>query len=169
MRYQMMSSGLVPVGKEECPVRRHNGVKRESINLHQVTNQPVEKKKMSAAAHLSRTRDKMLEVVQSQGSEVTVKPHADSNNAIIGNCLLLLANLPGIDPLSPLYLLGTQLITILANREVFMGLPNDDVHLAWLQLHRDQAVGIAPHLFQDLTLGPPNFLLLSWTTLMFYD
>ncbi|GFZ00604.1 hypothetical protein Acr_14g0002390 [Actinidia rufa] len=128
------------------------------------------KKKMSAAACLSWTMDKMLEVVQSQGSEVTVKPHADSNNATIGNCLHLLANLPGIDPLSPLYLLGTQLITIPANREVFMGLPNDDVRLAWLQLHRDQAAGTAPHLLQDLTLGPPpTFLLLSWTTLMFYD
>ncbi|GFS30310.1 hypothetical protein Acr_00g0011320 [Actinidia rufa] len=68
------------------------------------------KKKMFAAARLSRTMDKMLEVVQSQGSEVTVKPHADSTNATIGNCLHLLANLPGIDPLSPLYLLGTQLL-----------------------------------------------------------
>ncbi|GFY94887.1 hypothetical protein Acr_10g0002720 [Actinidia rufa] len=63
-------------------------------------------------------------------SEVTVKPHADSNNATI-------------------------VITIPANREVFMGLPNDDVRLAWLQLHRDQAAGTAPHLFQALTLGPP--------------
>ncbi|XP_057483346.1 uncharacterized protein LOC130770077 isoform X1 [Actinidia eriantha] len=125
-------------------------------------------KKMSAAARLSATMDKMLEVVQSQGSEVTVKLHADSTNATIGNCLQLLANLPGIDPLSPLYLLGTQLITIPANREVFMGLPNDDVRLAWLQLHRDQAAGTAP-LFQALTLGPPAYLLLSWTTLMFYD
>ncbi|XP_057503958.1 uncharacterized protein LOC130787581 [Actinidia eriantha] len=101
-------------------------------------------KKMSAAKRLSRTMDKMLEVVQSQSSEVTVKPHADSNNATIGNCLHLLANHLGIDPLSPLYLLGTQLITIPANREVFMGLPSDDVRLAWLQLHRDQAAGTAP-------------------------
>ena len=78
------------------------------------------KKRMSTAARLSRTMDKMLEVVQSQGSEVTVKPHADSNNATIANCLQLLANIPGIDPLSPLYLLGTQLITIPANREISM-------------------------------------------------
>ncbi|PSS36041.1 L10-interacting MYB domain-containing protein [Actinidia chinensis var. chinensis] len=80
----------------------------------------------------------------SSGSEVTVKPHADSNNATIANCLQLLANILGIDPLSPLYLLGTQLITIPANREVFMGLPNDDVCLAWLQLHIDEAAGTAP-------------------------
>ncbi|GFY95536.1 hypothetical protein Acr_10g0009210 [Actinidia rufa] len=89
------------------------------------------KKKMSAAARLSRTMDKMLEVVQPQGSEVTVKSHADSNNATIGNYLHLLANLPGIDPLSPLYLLGTQLITIPANRDVFMGLPNDDIEFGY--------------------------------------
>ncbi|GFY94882.1 hypothetical protein Acr_10g0002670 [Actinidia rufa] len=114
------------------------------------------KKKMSAAARLSRTMDKMLEVVQSQGSEVTVKPHADSNNATIGNCLHLLANLPGIDPLSPLYLLGTQFITIPANREVFMGLPNDDVRLAWLQLHRDQAARTALPPFPGPYTRPPH-------------
>ncbi|XP_057467073.1 uncharacterized protein LOC130756546 [Actinidia eriantha] len=72
-------------------------------------------KKMSAAARLSATMDKMLEVVQSQGSKVTVKPHADSTNATIGNCLHLLANLPGINPLSPLYLLGTQLVSPMAS------------------------------------------------------
>ncbi|GFZ05088.1 hypothetical protein Acr_17g0006600 [Actinidia rufa] len=54
----------------------------------------------------------------SSSSEVTVKPHADSNNATIANCL-----------------------------QVFMGLPNDDVRLAWLQLHRDQVVGTAPQPF----------------------
>ncbi|GFZ15709.1 hypothetical protein Acr_25g0001180 [Actinidia rufa] len=70
------------------------------------------KKKMSVAARLSRTMDKMLEVVQSQGSEVTVKPHVDRT-------------------------MQQLLITIPANCEVFMGLPNDDVRLAWLQLHRD--------------------------------
>ncbi|GFY89087.1 hypothetical protein Acr_06g0010270 [Actinidia rufa] len=100
-------------------------------------NKSASGNKKMHVARLSATMDKMLEVVQSQGSEVTVKPHADSTNATIGNCLHLLANLPGIDPLSPLYLLGTQLITIPANREVFMGLPNDDVRLAWLQLYRD--------------------------------
>ncbi|GFS33923.1 hypothetical protein Acr_00g0031270 [Actinidia rufa] len=114
------------------------------------------KKKMSAATRLSRTIDKMLEVVQSQGSEVTVKPHADSNNATIGNCLHLLANLPGMDLLSPLYLLGTQLITIPANHKVFMELPNDDVRLAWLQLHRDQATGTASPPFPGPYTRPPH-------------
>ncbi|GFY89159.1 hypothetical protein Acr_06g0010990 [Actinidia rufa] len=37
-------------------------------------------KERTLTARLSWTMDKMLEVVQSQGSEVTVKPHADSNN-----------------------------------------------------------------------------------------
>ncbi|XP_057488650.1 uncharacterized protein LOC130774600 [Actinidia eriantha] len=129
-----------------------------------------EKKKIYAAAHLSRIMDKMLEVVQSQGSEVTVKPHADSNNATIANCLELLVNIPGIDPLSPLYLLGTQLITIPANREVFVGLPNDDVRLAWLQLHRDQAAGTTTLPPFSCTLPLPAathiFLSLPRTALM---
>ncbi|GFZ11416.1 hypothetical protein Acr_22g0008140 [Actinidia rufa] len=71
-------------------------------------NKSARGKKMSAAARLSRTMDKMLEVVQSQGSELIIIP---------------------------------------ANREVFMGLPNDDVRLAWLQLHRDQVAGTAPPPF----------------------
>ncbi|GFY88816.1 hypothetical protein Acr_06g0007560 [Actinidia rufa] len=79
-----------------------------------------------------------------RGQKRADRPSSDSTNATIGNCLHLLANLPGIDPLSPLYLLGTQLITIPVNCEVFMGLPNDDVRLAWLQMHRDQAAGTAP-------------------------
>ena len=76
----------------------------------------------------------------------------------------ILVNIPGIDPLSPLYLLGTQLITISANYEVFVGLPNDDVRLAWLQLHRDQAVGIAPYLFLHLTTtrGHPHLPITTW-------
>ena len=99
------------------------------------------KKKISGAAALSRTMERMLDVVQSQGSEVTVKQFADNNNATIADCLQKLGSIPAITPPHPLYMFALKLITTPANREVFMGLPSDEIRICWLQQERDMMLG----------------------------
>ena len=84
---------------------------------------------------------RMLDVVESQSSELTMKQFADSQNATVTECIQKLATLPGLKPGHPLYMTGVKLMKIPTNREVLMALPHDEVRLCWLQEERDAMNG----------------------------
>ncbi|KAH7856608.1 hypothetical protein Vadar_003466 [Vaccinium darrowii] len=88
----------------------------------------------------SEILNKMFELMKSQSSGQTVnKPLQFCRRPMdvsVEDCLLKLKMLPGITPGDPLHMFGTMILDRPDARKEFMGLPSDEIRVAWLEKMR---------------------------------
>ncbi|KAH7844011.1 hypothetical protein Vadar_023336 [Vaccinium darrowii] len=84
--------------------------------------------------------NKMFELMKTQSSEQTIhKPlqlRQHPMDVSVEDCLLKLKMLPGITPGDPLHMFGTMILDRPDARKEFMGLPSDELRVAWLEKMR---------------------------------
>lgn len=107
------------------------------VGQKRVLKQGKKGKKLSAATKLSKQLDRICDAVESRTSVNSMR--SDILGCSIQEVLNHMATMPECPRKSELFMLGTKLFIKKENREMFVGLGDDDTRLEWLkQEQRDR-------------------------------
>ncbi|XP_062080012.1 L10-interacting MYB domain-containing protein-like [Humulus lupulus] len=87
------------------------------------------KKNNSTTSKLSKQLDEICEAIKNRSSYIRTDPPGCSVQEVIDK----LVTLPGCEPMSPLFKVGTSLFTKKANREIFVALKEPKYQIEWLK------------------------------------
>ncbi|XP_028085882.1 L10-interacting MYB domain-containing protein-like [Camellia sinensis] len=105
--------------------------KKRSANTDTSSTKSKTKKKVTGAALLNKTLDRIVNVVESSSATST---QTSSRYPSIAECLAKLESIPGVSPNDELYVWAARLFLRDKRRECFMSLPTDEVRLKFLKL-----------------------------------
>ncbi|KAI8014846.1 hypothetical protein LOK49_LG05G03367 [Camellia lanceoleosa] len=105
--------------------------KKRSSNTDTSSTKSKTKKKVTGAALLNKTLDRIVNVVESSSATST---QTSSRYPSIAECLAKLESIPGVSPDDELYVWAARLFLRDKRRECFMSLPTDEVRLRFLKL-----------------------------------
>ncbi|KAI7989913.1 L10-interacting MYB domain-containing protein [Camellia lanceoleosa] len=105
--------------------------KKRSSNTDTSSTKSKTKKKVTGAALLNKTLDRIVNVVESSSATST---QTSSRYPSIAECLAKLESIPGVSPDDELYVWAAKLFLRDKRRECFMSLPTDEVRLRFLKL-----------------------------------
>ncbi|KAM6578520.1 hypothetical protein CsatB_030357 [Cannabis sativa] len=87
------------------------------------------KRNNSTTAKLSKQLDEICEAIKNRSSYIRTDPPGCSVQEVMDK----LATLPGCEPMSPLFKVGTNLFMKKANREIFVALKEPKYQIEWLK------------------------------------
>ncbi|CAL5344220.1 unnamed protein product [Camellia sinensis] len=105
--------------------------KKRSANTNTPSTKSKTKKKVTGAALLNKTLDRIVNVIESSSATST---QTSSRYPSIAECLAKLESIPGVSPDDELYVWAARLFLRDKRRECFMSLPMDEVRLRFLKL-----------------------------------
>ncbi|XP_021715665.1 L10-interacting MYB domain-containing protein-like [Chenopodium quinoa] len=93
------------------------------------------KSKVSTAKLMQNELKRIVGAMEnfSQSSATVTSKRTDLPGCSIGECLTLLATTPGVEIGSELYMLGTRLFVKREYREMFVGIPDENIRSCWLE------------------------------------
>uniref|UniRef100_A0A803QD42 Uncharacterized protein n=1 Tax=Cannabis sativa TaxID=3483 RepID=A0A803QD42_CANSA len=89
------------------------------------------KRNNSTTVKLSKQLDEICEAIKNRSSYIRTDPP----RYIVQEVMDILATLPGCEPMSPLFKVGTNLFMKKANREIFVALKEPKYQIEWLKEH----------------------------------
>lgn len=109
-----------------------NGRKRAAEN--NLASSSKRQKKGSASAKMSKQMGNLCNILQERATRGPVQMTLDNPGCSTADVMKLLRTLPGCEPRSELFFVGTRLFKEKENRDMFVALEDPETRLEWLKI-----------------------------------